>query len=641
MKHKNLYSKKLLTGKLLLVRENMKAFVFLLLIVIPATLFPNISGTFWRTTGDNSSWNNLVSAGQITSGQIVTSSSLSGFSGSAINYLAPGSYTPAFLIVTNKLYGGFSGTETSIDLNARSLTDQDGNGIVEPWEFVNVASITSSYANSSFTGSGTNTNRILEVTGNGAEVNGITITNFHYLQYSGAISIGKKAGDPTAGDNIQSNAGILRNCILNKIKNTAQTSPSILPGGIVMLTNKYSLVDNCLIESNVSVVSNGGGAVFMNLMGGTVKNSVIRNNASVGTGSRAGGIWARTSTGSSDGTTANGHIDAIVENCLVYNNYSLVNGSGIRVDAQSGKKSIQIINSSVINNQNIGSTSGSVEFINSGAIANSIVVNPTIEETGYDLRTNTTNTYIINTIYGDSTYTAGGTKSGNSGGKITSNLNFQNPTTFTGVSIPDYTTPWDAAAIEKYNQIRQANFRITSTNSPAVTVPGVSALASTYGTTPISTTATVPTTDQSGFQRTGGLTAGAYQATLLVENSIIQTVNHNVNLAGTTIRPTGKLNISGSKTLTTGSLLIESNENGTGTVVSGTELSPGALSVTGTSTHRQYLGAQRNWYISSPVAAATATAPESQIAYYYEYVEAGNNTEREGQPGSPDNFGEG
>jgi hypothetical protein len=50
-----------------------------------------------------------------------------------------------------------------------------------------------------------------------------------------------------------------------------------------------------------------------------------------------------------------------------------------------------------------------------------------------------------------------------------------------------------------------------------------------------------------------------------------------------------------------------------------------------TVTAQQYLGSARNWYVSSPV--SSATAPATNVDYYYEYVEAGDNNPA-GQPGS-------
>jgi hypothetical protein len=219
-----------------------------------------------------------------------------------------------------------------------------------------------------------------------------------------------------------------------------------------MLTNQNSVIDHCLIEENVSLANNSGGPVFMNLFGGKITGSVIRNNASAGTGGRGGGVYASTSA-------ATGDLNAIVENCVIHNN-SASNGGGLRVDAQAGKRGIQILNNTIVNNKTTGNTA-SVELINSGLIANSIVVNTTLEEGGTEIRCHAANHFFSNTIYGDSTYVAGGLKSGNSAGKVTSDMKFVNPTTFTGIMIPDYTSPFNQAT---YDAIKQANFKLMQHN---------------------------------------------------------------------------------------------------------------------------------------------------------------------------------
>lgn len=60
--------------------------------------------------------------------------------------------------------------------------------------------------------------------------------------------------------------------------------------------------------------------------------------------------------------------------------------------------------------------------------------------------------------------------------------------------------------------------------------------------------------------------------------------------------------------------------------------------MTNTANTKQYLNGARNWYVSSPVAAAPA--PASGIANYYEYIEAGNNVIT-GQPSGSSVFWKG
>lgn len=478
----------------------------------------DIPTTYYIRPTGSTAWNNLVTAGVITSDVINEGNALI-IDPTFKYYVATGNYTTGALTVTSgKIYGGFSGNETSINLNTRPVSDLDGNGIIEPWEFTNQTSITSSVASSKFTDTPANTNRLLVISGNGGEVNGVTLSDF-CTNYAGPITIGKAASTPAAADTIASLAGTLRLCTVKKIKSIA--------AGAVTMTNPFSLIDQCLIENTVNTAGNSGGAINMLLFGGKVEGCVIRNNVSShATAGRGGAICISTAA-----TTGNA---GTVRNCLIYNNAS-TQGGAIRIDGQAGKRGVQIINSTIVNNKSGiggGTSQATVEFINCGAISNSIVVNPALTETGAEIRAHAANSYIANTVYGDSTYVTGGYRATTIRAKITSDLGFTAPTTFSGVSIEGYTT-WDATAIANYNAIRQANFKLTSNSSPAVTIAGAKSLPANYtytgATASISFTTSIPTLDLMGVQRPistdGHLDLGAYQF------SGITTAAHNANVS--------------------------------------------------------------------------------------------------------------
>lgn len=471
---------------------------------------PVFSAYYLRPTGDNTSWNNLVNSNIISNEQVLTGSAISIATEPASSYtyyLAKGSYNTTGLNVTSgKIYGGFNGDETSIDINGRAISDLDENGIIEPWEFTNETSIKSSLTNSSFTGTGVNS-RLLIVSGNGGEVNGVTLSDYNMITYGGPIAVGKPATTPQPADTVSTLAGTLRFCTIRKIKSAVD--------GSVLMTNPYSLIDRCLVEGTVNLAGNSGGAINMKYFGGKVEGCVIRNNASAhATAGRGGAIYVST-------VATSGNV-GIVRNCVIYNNTSTAQGGAIRIDGQAGKRGVQIINCTIANNKSGsggGSSQATVELLSAGTLVNSIVVNPALSETGTEVRTNSVNSYITNTVYGDSTYTAGGVKSTTMNGKITSDLGFTNPTTFSGVSIEGYTSPWDAAAIANYNAIRKANFKLTSSSSPAIVINGAKSLPANYTTTgtvyTVSLTATIPTTDLMSVSRpvstNGHLDLGAYQ----------------------------------------------------------------------------------------------------------------------------------
>lgn len=470
-----------------------------------------------RTNSDATSWSNITLGSGDELVTLPLGDSIKTFlsvSGDSIIYFAPGTYTlpklgATFVIKTNgKVYGGFSGTESTIDLNARTISDKDGNGIVEPWEFTNEAIITTSNPNFKFTGAGISSgSRLLTVSGTGAEVNGVTLTDFNYLTYAGPISIGKGADVPAVADNVSGKEGILRLCTVKKMKGAK---------GIIISTNKFSIIDRCLIESNISSnLGNWGGAVFLNLWGGKVTGCVIRNNASTASTGRAAGILAN--------SAASYDMDAIVENCVVYNNFAGASGAGIRGEAQANKRGIEIINCTVVNNQTgatVITADGSVTLVNGGTIVNSIIVGDPSAEIRANLLTlpAINANYVSCTAYGESA-TGASTLYGsnNVSGKVVVDFNFTTPTTSAGVMIPDYTTPYDAA---KYNAIRQANFKITASSSVAATAVSTKSYPANYliggtGATVTLSTYSIPSTDILGVTRpistNGHLDLGAYQ----------------------------------------------------------------------------------------------------------------------------------
>ncbi|HRZ98997.1 MAG TPA: hypothetical protein P5084_15685, partial [Paludibacter sp.] len=82
-----------------------------------------------------------------------------------------------------------------------------------------------------------------------------------------------------------------------------------------------------------------------------------------------------------------------------------------------------------------------------------------------------------------------------------------------------------------------------------------------------------------------------------------------------TIKPNGKVTINLSATLgITGNLLIQSDASGTGTFVDKNTTS--GYTVNGTTFVEQTLGADRNWYVSSPITAAAI--PVAENVYYYD-----------------------
>jgi|GEM_PF-1004188 len=541
--------------------------------------------------------------------QVITNSAFSAFAtsnttasavGTALDtyYFAAGNYTtPITTALTGgKFYGGFSGNESTIDLNARATSDIDQNGITEPWELTNTTTI--SAASNNYAGTATTGSRFITISGIGAEVNGITLTDFNMGSYPGAIVLGQAATTPS---NITNNEGKLTRCIVRKIKSSY---------GVLMLTNPASVVDQCLIENNITSNTYGAG-IYFNKYGGVVSNSVIRNNKANTSG---GAIYA--------GNGASGiNLKALVNNCVIYNNEATTNGGAIYATSYSTSESgIEIVNSTIVNNKT-GSGTASVEIVNNGVIANSIVTGDPIRDINV---TSGSGNYIESVAYntkGASSATFS-PATNMASGKAPADFGFKTPTTVQGyVGIDAGTTD--------YINVHKANFAITSSTSPAITTTGLTTVPASYGST-INIYSTISATDMIGFNRSGNYNLGAYQATYNTAPGATITITQPTTIASLVVKANNKLTIDENVLVTIGSLTLESDENGTATLLnSGT--------FTGTLNAKQYLGSARNWYVSSPV--SSASAPATNMDYYYEYMEGGNNTngnnEWASQPGSP------
>jgi len=449
---------------------------------------PTYTTFYVRPASDNTSWTNLTG---IDPDQIITSNAPS-IVGTNTYYFAKGTYTKsAIAITTGKLYGGFNGDETSINLATRALSDKDANGIIEQWEFTNEAIITGTNPISGTVSS----NRLITVTG--GEINGLTLQDQFY-NAAGTIILGSVSSSPTAGMDILANAGKMINCTVKKIKSSSSAP--------IMTTNQYSLIDGCLIEECSSTYTSTGatGAVFMNLLGGKIANSVLRNNSAAGGTSAYAGAIRASALSATD-------MNAIVQNCAIYNNTSGGGGGAIRADAQSNKRGIQIINCTVVNNKSTSTGTSSVDLIAGGLIVNSIVVDDPKDE----IRPNNNNNYIGSNAYGSILLGSiiAYPNINMVSGKTAADFNFNSYSTYVGSMQPG-----DAGFVQAtYDAIRASNFKITATASAAVSTTGLKTLPSSYligGTgASVALTATIPTTDLTGRVRNPlyNFDLGAYQ----------------------------------------------------------------------------------------------------------------------------------
>ncbi|NDW08216.1 T9SS type A sorting domain-containing protein [Dysgonomonas sp. 520] len=194
------------------------------------------------------------------------------------------------------LYGGFAGTET--DPSQRALSDKDGNGLVEAWEFVN---------ETNFKGAGNSADKASKFQmihlGQGSILDGVTVSDNYYT------------GSNQASGGVVAATATIRNCIVRDL--TVEGKGTVNGGGLYVTGGH---VESCLFESCTNIASAAiacyGGALLIygiadNVSGtptGYIKNSVIRNckagqDNNVG---RGGAIFGKSGV--------------IVENCVIYNN---------------------------------------------------------------------------------------------------------------------------------------------------------------------------------------------------------------------------------------------------------------------------------------------------------------------------------
>ncbi len=436
-----------------------------------------------RPSANTTAWSGITG---VESDQIISTDAVT-FAGTNTYYMMGGNYTTGSTIAltTGKIYGGFTGAETSIDLNARPTSDVDQNGIIEPWEFTNTTLITSSLANSKFEQAGVGS-RLLTITGNGGEVDGVTLTDFCYnyvtggITYGGPITLGQVSSSPTL--NNADNVGKLTRCTLKKIKAGAS---------VIMMTNNASSIDRCLIEDNIGTFSYG--AVFMNRFGGTLSNSVLRNNKAK---TKGGAIYA-------GNAAATGGVDlkAVVSNCVIYNNTAEVSGGAICGEAGANLSGVEIVNSTIANNMTVAPGVASVELTNNGLLVNSIVVNDILDE----IYVSNASNYVEKVVYGTLTAASAALYPAvsNLSAKAIADLKFVNPTLTQGYVDLSGTN---------YDAMRKANFKISNVTSAAyvsnATIPTTYQVGGTGAT--ITTRATVPSTDILGLARSTNMTLGAY-----------------------------------------------------------------------------------------------------------------------------------
>lgn len=233
---------------------------------------PEVAGA-----GDGTSWDNAM--GDI---QLAIAKAKEDLTGQTDVWVKAGTYnlTAAISVKDSvNLYGGFAGTETSLEARAMNSAD--------PWDFANQTIL-----------DGQNTIPCMKAVA--AVVQPVVVDGF-VLQHGAALSAN---GDNGGGIRLNKNVTLQNSIVRECYSDNAAGGIQIYPAG-----NVYGcLVENCRQEKG----GNGGGGLCMNTSSSgeeiTIANSVFRGNTS---SVRGGGI------------NCQGQIKYFIDACTFYNNTAI------------------------------------------------------------------------------------------------------------------------------------------------------------------------------------------------------------------------------------------------------------------------------------------------------------------------------
>lgn len=555
-------------------------------------------------------------------------------------YVKAGTYSfiGSFTFGSQNWYGGFAGTESSP--SERALTDVDGNGIIEPWEFQNTTTLSSTYSGGT----------AFLLPSAVVTVNGFTFTH---------------TGTRTAGGTLrtvlcQSSGNIFEN---NCIKNCAlSTSMSASIGGMLLTT--VGTIRNCLFENNQTTCSSTGDFGVMlgvEVLANTKMNGcVFRNN-------RATADFSAVTTTNANirgfvinvagGITTDATTHTTVKNCLFYNNETNYIGNATLTTSSNGAIAAltafsssattdSIINCTFANNKATNLKTAGLNIIKAGTaihwVYNNAFWNNQLGGTVKNIQTasasSLTSGFIGNNVMnGGGVSGTGGIASNSYCANNKTDLNTSN----TGTNPPGFINPTTVIGNTNDGTVEKAVWCIS--NGSYLYGKGVATTVTTdkadvaFATTPTTgayeyvyfksnangnwnSGATWQTSyDNSNWIATLSNPSRTYAASVAISNGNLVTIADNATAPALTINGGGKLTLNNGHTLNATSLTIGSDvTNGTGTFI---DLNAnGGLMVSGITTVKQYLTSGRNWYISSPLTAASSavfSATATNPLYYY------------------------
>ena len=393
-----------------------------------------------RVSTNTSDWSNITPDNtnsfivDYTSGNDIAAT-LNAYLASDSIWMAKGTYTISATVAPKSgmiIRGGFAGTESTIQ--ARSKSDLDGNGLVEPWEFTNTTEIVpASGLGIGYYG--------LNFSATNATVDGLTLKYFNIT--SGSPNVVKLFAGATGS--------IFKNSIVKD--NTVSINTSATNGAICAL---IGTIQNCLIQNNSVTITGGGYSSFgagiqLNNTGTVAIGCVIRGNKLSNTdNTKCKGAGAFIQTGSK------------LINCAVYNNETQGQGGGV----YSNTNTCEILNCTIAKNKS-GLTGGGLLIASIANFNNTIVWGNMAAGLANDIQTATgtansnylaygiiSGTFSASPLY-TKVLTSGATADNLIDGTGTLAPKFLNPTTFVGV-------PSSVLSNDSANIMKKANFQLTA-----------------------------------------------------------------------------------------------------------------------------------------------------------------------------------
>lgn len=343
-----------------------------------------------------------------------------------INFTVAKSY-----LTVDNIYGSCYGNETSPD--QRPMTDLDGDGIIEPWEFQYPTILSSNLAATSTTA----TNAFyLNITNSTSTFNGFTIT--HTPSTSSYVSKNIVIATTSTGtfeNNIIKNCnntstwttgsqyglimqvvGTVRNCLFerNQVTVTGAMTGSVLAPFISMSSG--SKLQGCIIRNNKVVVdysavstpflkpTSGLKGMIINMesantsLVSTISKSLIYNNEAEFKPGTAVQFLSNGSTISLSAASGALCTDSIINCTVAHNKTTKMQTAGIAVQTLTGLSSFAI-NNAMWNNQNTDSLSNAVvnNFYANGVITAGLISN-NVYNGGANANINTAGTFTTNNL---------------------------------------------------------------------------------------------------------------------------------------------------------------------------------------------------------------------------------------------------